>query len=508
MQSKTKKLLAALIAAGIVPAAHAADIKLGVAEALSGGAAQYGVSIRNGFQLAADEINAAGGINGNKIVLVVEDEQGKKEEAINVFKKLIFKDNVLMVFGPTLSNSAQAADPIAQAAKTVAFGTSNTADGITSIGNYVFRNSVTEADVLPATISTVKAKTGLKNVAVLYGNDDVFTKSGYDNFKKALEDQKIPVTTTETFAKGDVDFKAQLTKIKGTNPDAIVLSALLAEGAPIMVQARQLGINVPVIGGNGMNSVKIFDLAPGGASNNLWIGSPWSIENKAPENVKFIDAYKAKFNGSPDQFAAHLDQAVSKAQACQRVGDRIGGIALGDARQVERDAARLPQRRPFGIPAQVPPATHGPGLLDRRRIGRGLRPLRPMAPEIDQMPDRRIERAVAQRCDAQGRVDHRCEIGRQRAPAARCRTIESHQLRVGRPVAHLRDQIVQSRLHRHTHALRAGHVAGGVEHPPHRPHRLAAQCHDRRRIAVRHGIRVDPGRQDDPHGVMTSNVVV
>ncbi|MCI1840013.1 MAG: ABC transporter substrate-binding protein, partial [Achromobacter ruhlandii] len=144
MQSKTKKLLAALIAAGIVPAAHAADLKLGVAEALSGGAAQYGASIRNGFQLAADEINAAGGINGNKIVLVVEDEQGKKEEAINVFKKLIFKDNVLMVFGPTLSNSAQAADPIAQAAKTVAFGTSNTADGITSIGNYVFRNSVTE----------------------------------------------------------------------------------------------------------------------------------------------------------------------------------------------------------------------------------------------------------------------------------------------------------------------------------------------------------------------------
>ena len=198
MQSKTKKLLAALIAAGVVPAAHAADLKLGVAEALSGGAAQYGASIRNGFQLAADEINAAGGINGNKVVLVIEDEQGKKEEAINVFKKLIFKDNVLMVFGPTLSNSAQAADPIAQAAKTVVFGTSNTADGITSIGNYVFRNSVTEADVLPATISTVKAKTGLKNVAVLYGNDDVFTKSGYDNFKKALEDQKIPVTTTET----------------------------------------------------------------------------------------------------------------------------------------------------------------------------------------------------------------------------------------------------------------------------------------------------------------------
>ncbi|WP_144630555.1 ABC transporter substrate-binding protein [Bordetella genomosp. 13] len=309
MRSMTKLALA-LAALGAMGAAQAADIKLGVAEALSGGAAQYGISIRNGFQLAAEEINAAGGINGDKLVLVVEDEQGKKEEAINVFKKLIFQDKVLMVFGPTLSNSAQAADPIAQAAKTVAFGTSNTADGITSIGNYVFRNSVTEADVLPATLDTVRRKTGMKNVAVLYGNDDVFTKSGYDNFKKALEDQKVPVTTTETFAKGDVDFKAQLTKIKGTNPDALVLSALLAEGGPIMVQARQLGMNIPVIGGNGMNSVKIFDLAPGGASNNLWIGSPWSIENKTAENTKFIDSYTKKYGAAPDQFSAQAYDAM------------------------------------------------------------------------------------------------------------------------------------------------------------------------------------------------------
>jgi len=331
-----KRSLMALAVAGILPAAHAADIKIGVAEALSGGAAQYGASIRNGFNLAVEEINAAGGINGDKIVLVVEDEQGKKEEAINVFKKLIFQDRVLMVFGPTLSNSAQAAHPVAQAAKTVAFGTSNTADGITSIGNFIFRNSVTEADVLPATIETVKRKTGLKQVAVLYGNDDVFTKSGYDNFKKALDDQKIPVTTTETFAKGDVDFKAQLTKIKGTNPDALVLSALLAEGAPIMVQARQVGLNVPVIGGNGMNSVKIFDLATGGASNNLWIGSPWSIENKAPENTKFIEAFKGKYTNSPDQFAAQAYDAMYIAaqalKATKRTGDlNADRLALRDA---------------------------------------------------------------------------------------------------------------------------------------------------------------------------------
>ena len=316
VQDLAARSLAAIAFAG---AAQAADIKIGVAEALSGGAAQYGMAIRNGFELAADEINAAGGINGNKIELVVEDEQGKKEEAINVFKKLIFQDKVLMVFGPTLSNSAQAADPIAQAAKTVAFGTSNTADGITSIGDHVFRNSVTEADVLPETMRVAVKHAGIKKVAVLYGNDDVFTKSGYDNFKKALDDLKIPVTTTETFAKGDVDFKAQLTKIKASNPDAIVLSALLAEGAPIMVQARQLGLNVPIIGGNGMNSVKVFELAKG-ASDNLYVGSPWSASNATPENTKFIKAYNEKYKTAPDQFAAQAyDAMYIAAQALKNV---------------------------------------------------------------------------------------------------------------------------------------------------------------------------------------------
>jgi branched-chain amino acid transport system substrate-binding protein len=138
-----RSLLAAGLTAAALGSAAAADIKIGVAEALSGPAGQYGQSIKNGFVLAADEINAAGGINGNKLNLLFEDEAGKKEQAIDVFKKLIFQDKVLMLFGPTLSNSAQAADPIAQGAKIVVFGTSNTADGITSIGDYVFRNSVT-----------------------------------------------------------------------------------------------------------------------------------------------------------------------------------------------------------------------------------------------------------------------------------------------------------------------------------------------------------------------------
>ncbi len=312
-------LVGAILALAFLVGIAEAQIKIGAAEALTGNAAQYGAPIRKGFEIALGEINGTGGINGQKIELVIEDEQGKKEEAINVFKKLIFQDKVLMLFGPTLSNSAQASDPVAQSARVVVFGTSNTADGITSIGNYVFRNSVTEADILPVTLRTASQKTGLKKVAVLYGNDDIFTKSGYDNFKKALQDLKIPVTTTETFAKGDVDFKPQLTKIKSSNPDAVVLSALVAEGAPMMVQARQLGITLPFIGGNGMNSPRVFELAKD-SSDNLWVGSPWSVENPAAENKKFISAYQKAHTTLPDQFAAQAYDAMHiVAQALKKL---------------------------------------------------------------------------------------------------------------------------------------------------------------------------------------------
>ena len=173
----------------------------------------------------------------------------------------------------------------------------------------MFRNSVTEADILPVTLTVAARKTGLKRIAVLYGNDDIFTKSGYDNFTKALQTLKIPVTTTETFAKGDVDFKPQLTKIKASTPDAIVLSALVAEGAPIMVQARQLGIMLPFIGGNGMNSPRVFELAKD-SSDHLWVGSPWSIENPAAENKRFIAGYQKSYGAAPDQFAAQAYDAM------------------------------------------------------------------------------------------------------------------------------------------------------------------------------------------------------
>ncbi|MBI4633830.1 MAG: ABC transporter substrate-binding protein [Deltaproteobacteria bacterium] len=311
MKLPGKALVLVTAIALFATASPAAEIRIGVAEALTGPVAKYGVPIRNGFALAAEEINAKGGIKGNKIELIIEDEQGKKEEAINVFKKFIFKDRTLAIFGPTLSNSAFAADPIANAQKTIVFGTSNTAEGITAIGPYVFRNSIAEADILPKVVGVAKKKLGLKKVAILYGNDDSFTKSGYDVFKRVVEQEKLQVLTTETFAKGDIDFSAQLTKIKNLNPDAIICSALVEEAANIILQARKLGMpeRIRFIGGNGFNSAKLMEIA-GKAAEGSISGSPWFLDDPSAKNQEFVRTYTAKFSIPPDQFAAQAYDAL------------------------------------------------------------------------------------------------------------------------------------------------------------------------------------------------------
>ncbi len=339
MSRKIVGALCSLVVALVVGAtAQAAEVRLGVAAALTGPVAKYGVPIRNGFTLAAEEVNAKGGVNGHLLVLVVEDEQAKKEEAINVFKKLIFQDKVLAIFGPTLSNSAFAADPIANQAKVVVFGTSNTANGITDMGPWTFRNSIMEADVLPVTVREAVKKFNIKKVAVLYGNDDAFTKGGYDVFKVVLEAQNIPVTNTETFARGDVDFRAQLTKIKAQNPDAIVCSALAEEAANIILQARNLGITVPFVGGNGFNSAKLFEIAKAAADNTI-MGGPWAAESSSARNKGFVAAYTRKYGAEPDQFAAQAyDALYIVAQALKTV--KLTG-SLEKDRQALRDALPL-----------------------------------------------------------------------------------------------------------------------------------------------------------------------
>ncbi len=311
------------------PALCAEKLKVGLVFSMTGGAAAYGASQKEGAQLAIDQINAAAG-KGMQIEAVFEDDASVPQQGINVYNKLINGDKVAVIIGPTLSNTAKNTDPIAQKAGVPVLAVSNTAGGITEIGDYIFRDSLTEAVVIPNTVKVAKEKLGLKKVAVFYGNDDAFTKSGYDVFKKVLQEEGIQILSEQTFAKGDRDFSPQLTQIKAQNPDAIICSALVEEASGIVSQARQLGIpkTIPIIGGNGFNSPALMKNA-GEAAEGVIVGASWNASATNPLNVKFVEDYTKKYNRAPDQFAA---QAFT--------GVQIVYHAATAAKSVERKAIR------------------------------------------------------------------------------------------------------------------------------------------------------------------------
>src|SRR4051794_23570056 len=148
------------------------EVKIGVVLSLTGDNSVYGNPQKNAIQLAVDEINAAGGVPGGKLTPVIEDDGGVKDKGITAFEKLIKTDNVLAIIGPTLSNTALATDPSAQQAGVPVLAVSNTAGGIVEIGDFIFRDSLAEAQVVPVTIKTAKDKLGLKKVAIMYGIDN------------------------------------------------------------------------------------------------------------------------------------------------------------------------------------------------------------------------------------------------------------------------------------------------------------------------------------------------
>jgi len=162
--------------------------------------------------------------------------------------------------------------------------------------------------------------------------DDAFTKSGYDAFKQALTDQGIEILGELTFAKGDRDFSPQLTQIKSLNPDAIVVSALVEEASGIVSQARQLGIptSVPIIGGNGFNSPALIKNA-GPAADGVIVGAAWNISSTDPLNVRFVDAFTAKYGNPPDQFAAQAFAGVHIAYEAVTKAGSVDRKAIRDA---------------------------------------------------------------------------------------------------------------------------------------------------------------------------------
>ena len=294
------------------------NAKFGVISYITGAGAAYGEAITNGFNLAVKEINAQGDVN---IELVVEDSAGKQEQALSAAQKLMSDDEIVALLGPTLSTEFNVVAPEADLNGISIIGTSTTAEGIPQIGDYVFRNSIPEALAIPAAMEKLISKIDAKKVAIIYGNDDVFTKSGFDTMKKEAEEMGLEIVTIETFQKGQSDYNAQLTKIKSLNPDFILASALYNEGAVIMDQARKMGITIPFVGGNGFNSPQVIEIA-GEAANGLVVATPWFGESTDQKVVDFNAKYEAEYGKLPDQFAAQAyDAMYIYAEALKKAGE-------------------------------------------------------------------------------------------------------------------------------------------------------------------------------------------
>lgn len=301
--------------------------KIGVISYITGAGAAYGEAITNALELAQEEINEAGEVN---IELVIEDSAGTPDQALSAAQKLINSDTVTGIIGPTLSNEMEVVGPVADQNGVPIMGTSTTAEGIPQIGDYVFRDSIPETLAIPASIEKAVEAYDAETVAIMYGNDDVFTKAGYDAMKAAAEDLGLEILTTQTFQIGQSDYKAQLTEIKDLNPDLILASALYNEGAVIMKQARDAGIDVPFVGGNGFNSPQVIEIA-GDAGDGLIVATPWFTGNEAEKAQSFVEKYTDKYGMEPDQFAAQAyDGLYIMADALKRAGQ--------DDRDALRDA--------------------------------------------------------------------------------------------------------------------------------------------------------------------------
>jgi branched-chain amino acid transport system substrate-binding protein len=315
------------------------EVKIGFAFITSGDNAVYGTSQKAAAQLAIDEINKAG--DGPKITPIFEDTASKPDQAFTVFQKFINSDKVDAIIGPTLSNEAQTADPEAQKDAVPVLAVSNTASGITDIGDYIFRDSLSEAQVIPETVKEAKDKLNLTKVSLMYANDDAFSKSGADVFRAELQKNGITILSEQTFSTSDVDFKAQLNAVKADNPDAIVVSALAKPAQLIMQQARNdVGIDpkIHIIGGNGFNSPAVVTAA-GPAAEGMIVGAAWNLNSPEPLSQKFIGAYKAATGKNPDQFAAQAYSGVYIMYDAIKRAD-IEGKSLADARTAIRDALK------------------------------------------------------------------------------------------------------------------------------------------------------------------------
>jgi len=321
---------AALLAlAAALPAAE--PIKVGEIASLTGKEAAFGQSSHKGTVLAVEQLNAAGGVLGRPIQLLSEDNQSKAGESATVARKLLSREKVVALLGEVASSRSLEMAPIAQRAKIPMISPSSTNPKVTEVGDYVFR--VCFIDPFQGTVMAKFAKETLKarRVAVLTSVSSAYSVGLAKYFKERFVADGGEIALEQKFAEGDKDFKAQLTAIRAAGVDAIFVPGYYTEAALISRQARELGLTLPLFGGDGWEAPQLIEIG-GKAVEGTYYSTHYSPEDTAPAVQAFVAAFRARWNGeTPDAMAAlGYDSASVLADAIKRAGG-TEGPALRDA---------------------------------------------------------------------------------------------------------------------------------------------------------------------------------
>ncbi|MDQ7031310.1 MAG: ABC transporter substrate-binding protein [Desulfonauticus sp.] len=274
-------------------------LKIGAILRLSKGASD-GIPAKYGIEIAVAEINQHGGINGKKVKVIFYDSKDDSTTAVNAAQKLITVDKVQAIIGPMMSGNVLAVAPICNKSKVVLLTPTGTSPKISTAGPYVFR-ICSRIDVqAKALVKKAIALTGKTNptVAIIYSNEP-YGKGCKNLFLKFLQKNNITPVAIESFQRGDKDFQAQLTKLIPSNPDILFIPGYLQETAPLIVQARQMGLTGLSVGGFGDIAPQYITLAKQAAEGHLVAGE-YDPDYATQLNKKFVRLYKQKLAQNPD----------------------------------------------------------------------------------------------------------------------------------------------------------------------------------------------------------------
>lgn len=285
-------------------------IPIGIALAQTSNVALLGQEGISGVKIAEKYFNEKGGVNGTPIKLVIQDTGGDEAGAINAFQTLISQNKVVGIVGPTLSQQAFSAAPIAERAKVPTIGASNTAKGIPEIGDYIARVSASVSVVAPNSLkAALKLNPQIKRVAVFYAQNDAFNKSETEIFQQTVKEQGLDLVTVQKFQTSDTDFQSQATNALNLKPDLIIISGLAVDGGNLVKQLRELGYKGIIIGGNGFNTSNIFNVCQA-LCDGVLVAQAYSPAHPNKINQEFRKAFVSQYKKEPPQFSAQAFTAV------------------------------------------------------------------------------------------------------------------------------------------------------------------------------------------------------